>query len=177
MKLKYKYILFIILCIPIFYGFSFIHEIGHAVAAVLTGNIVEKIIIFPSGVCYIIWTNYSAAGLVYIAGSLLVFIINVPLFIYSIVKKCVWVFYISFIEIIKESLYWAISPFIKWGDAYLLITWAETYKQDIIVNAVYSASVFFYLLIITLFGIYIVLFYKAACKFWEKRLDEKYTNI
>ena len=177
MKLVYRLLIYIPLFIISAYAFTLLHECGHAIAAILTGNGVEAIELYidGGGLCRVIWDNYEGgAGVVYIAGSLSTLLVCVPLFIYSLWKKKPLVLYVLFVQIIKELHYWATSPARKWGDAHLTIEWAGFYEYNGIIDTVYSASICSWVAIVLVIVLFIYLFYRLFKNLYEKRYYDLY---
>ena len=152
MKGIYKLLLYIALIIPILYGFVWIHELGHVLAAILTGNEVVRIeFTLIRATCYTRYYNYFGRGLVCASGSLAVLLIAVPLWFYSIKKKNIWILVIAFTEIACEVLYWAVSPGLQYGDAHSLISWSTVYSLWIVEITVKIISAYCFIILLALF--------------------------
>lgn len=160
-----KYILFIALIISIFYGFIWIHEMGHVITVFLVGGEVERIEVgILGGACY---TNYTGNSiewywLICVMGSVSTLLIAVPLFIHSIWKKKIIVSTLMFIQIEKELLYWGISPYINCGDAYNVIMWYDSIDQNLIVEIVYNVSIVCLVLLVLLYVLWIYFLIKKV---------------
>ncbi len=171
--MKTKFSLLLILFLPILYFFSWFHEIGHALMVILTGNIVGSIEVnILGGVVYIVYRNYSMRWLISIMGSIFTLIISIPFMIYSVKKKNMYIFFMAFIQTTKEVLYWGISPFMKHGDAYHIIQWAEWFNLEIIIIIVYIFAILSLIMTVMLF----VLFEVYNIKIINQELERKKPN-
>lgn len=149
----FKYFIKCVLYIPLFiflsYCFVWVHEFGHVFASLFMGNGVEKVEVyglFGGGKCFFKLNDYSNPLIPYFmmaGGSLLVLSISIFLLVYSFIKLKLWLIFIAIVQILKEFRYWAISPGIEWGDAYLLIEWAEHFEQKDVIEMVLSIETLF----------------------------------
>ena len=156
-----KYLLYTILYVITLYGFVWIHEGGHAIASILTGNEVIKIEVnLFWGSCYSIYYNYSARWIVAIMGWVTTLSIAIPLSIYFYIKRKTILFTIAWSQIIRELIYWSISPFMKVGDAYNLVKWAEHFKFNYIVDIVYFSAVLSIIVVIMLYVLSVYIYTK-----------------
>jgi len=172
MKLIYKRLLYIALFIPILYIFTWLHEGGHVLGAILSGNEVYEINVgILGGKIYVWYFNYSTRWIICIMGSIATLVIAVPLFIYSIKKKNKWVLLIAFIQVGKEILYWMLSPHTQHGDAYNLITWSKVQGLWIVEMAVYNISYFCIVALILLH--FIFLYYNNTWMLYKDELLRK----
>jgi hypothetical protein len=174
MKLIYKCLLYIILFIPIVYIFTWIHELGHVLGAVLSGNESYKIVIniLSGGEAHMIYHNHYGAWAVFIMGSLLTLILIVPFLVYTFKKKNIWVLSIVYMIIAKEIFYWGVSPLINYGDAYLLIQWAKWCNLNILIIIIKILSFMFFIIVVCL---YILVFY-YSCKWTIIKNNNKIKN-
>ena len=158
-----KYSLYTILFIIIIYGFVWIHEFGHALATIWCGVRVDSIEVNIFYRCVNSdWNlgNYSIRGITTIMGWVATLSIAIPVCIYSYIKKKVFIFTITFSQIVRELIYWGISPFMEIGDAYNLIKWAGYFKFNIIVDVVYFSAVLSIIVVIILYVLFYYLFNK-----------------
>lgn len=152
MRTLFKCLLFMALLLPAMYLFVWIHEGGHALAIVLTGNIVTGIEVdLLGGIVHVYYYDYSARWIIVIAGSGAVLLVATPLFIWSFRKRNMGLFILSFYEIAKELLYWGNSPFARYGDAYSLIQWSTYFNLKAVVVAVYVVAIVSYIMVAVLY--------------------------
>ncbi len=151
-----KYLLYAILYVITVYGFVLIHEFGHALATIWSGvrvNFIDVNIFY--GQVNSAWNldNYSAKGIVTIMGWITTLSIAIPLSVYSYIKRKEMLFTIVWSQIIRELIYWGISPFMEFGDAYNLIKWAEYFKFNYIIDVVYFSAVSSIIIVIMLYAL------------------------
>ncbi|MBD3341628.1 MAG: hypothetical protein GF353_21160 [Candidatus Lokiarchaeota archaeon] len=152
MNLDYvkKPILFIIILTI----FSIIHELGHAIAAILTGGECLAIGFDFTNFCYYCKIKYytiEGYRITVAAGSAtscgLAFIVN----LYSYKKKWIFLYSVSKIMLFSELMYWTISPLIGLGDGFVFFSSFEG------VNPAFFSTLFLGLLTCL-----IVIYYKNA---------------
>jgi len=158
-----------VLFLLVLYAFSWLHEIGHVLGAILTGNEVYKIDVnILRGDSYVFYYNYSMKWVVCIMGSVLSLILTIPLLIYTFKKRNIWLLSIVYMQIAKETLYWGISSFTRYGDAYSLINWCNWFNLDVLVVVIKITAIISLIITVCLF----IMMYHYSNKWLVQKQEE-----
>ncbi|MFX0188740.1 MAG: hypothetical protein ACFE8A_13500 [Candidatus Hodarchaeota archaeon] len=130
--------------------FTFIHEFGHYLSAVLLGFKNVELFIHPLGVATAI-----SDPIVYDANAYRIFAVSGSLFdlpcilislYYGKKKRILGSYFASWVMLFVEELSWAISPIIECGDGYLLLKHTPDLNSELFILTFFTIFVFSFIL-------------------------------
>lgn len=148
-------------------SYFLIHEVGHILAIILTGH--EFLGLEPVPEFFSIgvkgggkWDDASRR-ILYASGSIFVASVGVLFMIYSYKREKITLFFTLYTYLGGEGLYWLLSPFLGYGDAFLLLS---TVENDALVRAVILISSLMFMIIMHVGGA--LLFLKLVDQKWKE---------
>jgi len=97
-----------------------IHELGHAITALLLGAEVLEFHIFPQPYCVIRMKDIETYRVILMAGAPAAILYGLSLMKIGKKKELIIPYTVGLTVVSFETAYWGISPFIKRGDAHRL---------------------------------------------------------